>query len=103
MASPSGTVWVVTAVFSSPLRKSATSCTVLFFACACIFSRLPYVPECRFDPVHVLYYRVRLEVEARGAFEACLCPNPPLYAPGCALQAFRRPFEILIREQAVED
>src|SRR5918997_6869614 len=104
MASPSGTVWVETAAFSSPFKKSAISCTVLFFVFACIFSRLfSNILECRLDPVHVLHHRVWLEMEPRGALEARLCPDGALYTPGCALQALPRPFEILVREHAVED
>src|SRR5919107_180154 len=104
MASPSGTVCVETAAFSSPFKKSATSCAVLFFVGACIIPRLfSDVLECRVDPVHVLYHRVRLEAEPRGALEARLRPDYPLSASGRALQALPRPFEILIREHAVED
>src|SRR3989337_3220408 len=103
MASPSGTVWVETAAFSSPFKKPAISWTVLFFVCACIFSRLfSDVLECRLDPVHVLHHRVRFEVKPRGALEARLRSDHPLYASGRALETLPRPFEVLVRERSEE-
>src|SRR3954463_8761924 len=101
MASPSAPVWVVTAAFVRPFKKSATSRVVLFLVRVCIFSRLSNIFECCLDPIDVLHDWVRLEPEPRRALETCLCSHGGLDATGCALQALAGSFQVLIGEDAV--
>src|SRR5215203_6257530 len=103
MASPSAPVWVVTAPFSRPFKKSAISRVVLFLALVRIFSRLFDVFECCFYPAHVLYDRVWFEMKPRRALEARLGPDHGLDTSRRALQSLSGAFYVLAREDAVED
>src|SRR3712207_3378331 len=100
MASPSAPTCVVMATRSRAFKKRATSRVVLLVVRVVICL---YLPQGALYPVYLLHHGVWLEAEPWRPPQAGLRPHRCLHTSGRALQSLLRLFDVLAREDAVED